>query len=129
MFRRRKRPSADFNEEIASHLAHATDELQANGMSREEAEAAAHRQFGNVLQTQERFYEQSRWMVWDEFKRDFGFALRLLKRSPACSSHGSVGGTAPRIKFLDYGEKAKMAGSDRTAMLLHHFSTASKVPG
>lgn len=85
MFRRRKRPSADFNEEIASHLAHATDELQANGMSREEAEAAAHRQFGNVLQTQERFYEQSRWMVWDEFKRDFGFALRLLKRSPAFS--------------------------------------------
>ena len=81
MFRRR-RPPADFAAEIEAHLQLEVDRLREAGLSREEAEAAARRAFGNVTAAQERFYEAGRWLFGDRLRQDVGFALRLLARSP-----------------------------------------------
>ena len=81
MLWRKKRPGADFSDEIQSDLEHVADEYEERGVSRAEAQVAARREFGNVMTASEHFYEQGRWMVWDEFRRDLGFALRLFWRS------------------------------------------------
>jgi putative ABC transport system permease protein len=82
MFRReRKRRGEDFRTEIEAHLAAETERLQEQGLSYEEARAAAHRAFGNVTKAQERFYESRRWMCWDYFWQDVRFALRMLCKS------------------------------------------------
>jgi predicted permease len=78
----RKRKQADFAEEIGAHLALEVDRLRADGMSQSEAEAAARREFGNVARAEERFYESSRWLWLEHLKRDFTYALRVLRRSP-----------------------------------------------
>ena len=78
----RKRRQSDFNEEIQAHLTLEIDRLLEEGLSREEAEAAARRQFGNVASAQERFYESSRWLWLEHLKRDLLYAVRVLFRSP-----------------------------------------------
>jgi predicted permease len=82
MFWRRKRSSNDFAEEIQSHLAHEADELQESSEARTDAEAAAHRAFGNVTLAQEAFYRRGRLLLWDQVSRDFRHALRLFWRRP-----------------------------------------------
>jgi hypothetical protein len=48
VFWRKKRPLDDFAAEIRSHLEHEADQVQESGQTREDAEAAARRAFGNV---------------------------------------------------------------------------------
>jgi putative ABC transport system permease protein len=81
MFRRR-RSTDDFSDEIQSHLALEIDRLREEGMSREDAEFAARRRFGNVTRARERYYEQGRWLLIDHLQQDVRFALRLLRRTP-----------------------------------------------
>lgn len=81
MFRGR-RPPDDFVNEIRSHLELEADRLREDGMSQEEAEAAARQAFGNVTLAQERYYEQGRWLLLDHLRHDVRFALRLLFRTP-----------------------------------------------
>ena len=78
----RKRPANDFNAEIEAHLQLEIERLQEQGLSEEEARAAARRAFGNVTQAQERFYETGRWLWWDHFRQDVRFGLRMLVKSP-----------------------------------------------
>src|SRR5215469_16665485 len=78
----RKRRDKDFAEEIDAHLALEVDRLCQEGLSREEAEAAARREFGNVTRTREQFYESSRWLWWEHLKRDLTYAVRILAHSP-----------------------------------------------
>jgi predicted permease len=78
----RKRKSSDFSAEIQTHLELETERLKEQGLSEEEARAAAWRAFGNVTQAQERFYESSRWLWWDHFVQDLRFALRTLRKNP-----------------------------------------------
>ncbi|HEY6387201.1 MAG TPA: ABC transporter permease [Candidatus Acidoferrum sp.] len=78
----RKRNGIDFSAEIQAHLENETARLREQGMSEEEARAAARRAFGNVTRTQEKFYEASRWMWWDHLKQDVRFGVRMLGRSP-----------------------------------------------
>ena len=85
MFRRR-RPTDDFAAEIDAHLAHEVERLRAEGLSEADARAAAHRSFGNVLRTEERFYESGRWLAWDHFSQDVRFGARLLVRRPGFSA-------------------------------------------
>ena len=49
----RRRLYGDLSEEIREHLEEKIDELAASGMSRKEAIAAAHRQFGNITLIEE----------------------------------------------------------------------------
>jgi putative ABC transport system permease protein len=85
MFRRR-RPHTDFDAEIAAHLQLEIDRLREAGLSPDDAEAAAHRAFGNVTATQERFYEAGRLLFWDRLVQDVRFALRLLARTPVLTT-------------------------------------------
>jgi predicted permease len=79
---RRKRKASDFGDEIEAHIQIEAERLREQGLSEKDARAAARRTFGNVTQAQERFYESSRWVVWDDFWRDIRYALRLLRKSP-----------------------------------------------
>jgi predicted permease len=76
---RKKRPASDLADEIESHLAIEADDLPG---SRADAEDAARRAFGNATRVQESFYEQGRYLPWDNFKRDLRLALRLFSRRP-----------------------------------------------
>src|SRR5215831_10871013 len=79
---RRKRKASDFGDEIEAHLRLEGERLREQGVSEQDARAAARRAFGNVAQAQERFYESSRWLAWDYLWRDVRYALRLLRKSP-----------------------------------------------
>ena len=79
---RRKRKASDFSAEIEAHIEHESERLREQGLSEEEARAAARRSFGNVMQAEERFYESSRWLWWDYLRQDFRFGLRMLARNP-----------------------------------------------
>src|SRR5213594_2527658 len=78
----RKRPVSDFNAEIEAHLQLEIERLKEQGLSEQEARAAARRAFGNVMHAEERFYESGRWLWWDHLCQDVRFALRMLAKSP-----------------------------------------------
>ena len=78
----RQRIFSDLSEEIEQHLAEKTEALMADGMSREEAEYAAKREFGNVIRIEERGREAWMWPLVERFGADTRFALRqLIKNS------------------------------------------------
>ena len=79
---RRKRKTGDFRAEIEAHIELESERLQEQGLSREDAQAAARRTFGNMLQAEERFYESGRWLWWDHFRQDVHFGTRMLLRNP-----------------------------------------------
>jgi hypothetical protein len=78
----RKRELDDFSAEVEAHLKLETERLQGQGLSYEEARAAACRAFGNVTKARGRFYESGRWLWWDHFWLNFLYALRVLRKSP-----------------------------------------------
>ncbi|MGE5326369.1 MAG: permease prefix domain 1-containing protein, partial [Deltaproteobacteria bacterium] len=78
----RKRKQTDFSAEIEAHLALEVARLREQGMSEEDARAAARRNFGNVTRVEERFYESGRWMWWDCLRRDVRYGVRVLAKSP-----------------------------------------------
>ena len=73
----------DIDDEIASHLAEATDEYLRQGLSPEDARDAAQRGFGGVTQTKEVYREVRSFMWLGRFARDLRHALRTLRRAPA----------------------------------------------
>jgi putative ABC transport system permease protein len=77
----RRRKQTDFNAEVEAHLELEVERLKEQGLSEEEARAAARRSFGNVTRAQERFYESSRWMWWDNLRQDVRYGLRQLRRN------------------------------------------------
>jgi predicted permease len=81
-FGRPGRAEEDLAREIASHLATLQDEFQRRGMSSEQARVAAARAFGGVEQAKEhqRDARSFRWL--DDARRDLGYALRALRRTP-----------------------------------------------
>jgi predicted permease len=80
----RKRSPNDFAAEIEAHLHLERERLQEEspGLSEDDARAAAHRSFGNVVQAQERFYESGRWLWLDRFWQDVRYGVRVLRKSP-----------------------------------------------
>ena len=86
----KRRKESDFSAEISAHVELEIQRLRDEGMSQQEAEAAAHRQFGNLTQTQERFHESGRWMWLEHLWRDFIYAL-------------------PKNKFLEKGGEVSRA--------------------
>jgi hypothetical protein len=78
----RRREYRNLSDEIAEHLQEKVDELVAGGMPRQEAEAAARRQFGNALLLEEHGREVWQWAMFDAILRDLKYALRQLRRNP-----------------------------------------------
>ena len=77
----RQRIFSELSEEIAEHLAEKTEALMASGMSREEAEYRAKREFGNVIRIQERGREAWMWPLAERLWADTRFAFRQLSRN------------------------------------------------
>src|SRR6267378_7058735 len=83
---RRKRKESDFSAEIEAHIQQESERLREQGLSEEDARAAAHRSFGNIMQSEERFYESGRWLWWDHFWQDLRYGLRALLRERGVSA-------------------------------------------
>ena len=79
---KRRRVNQDFSDEIEAHLQLEADRLAEEGMSRDEARAAARRAFGNVTRSRERFHESRRWTGLERLARDVRQAWRQMKDSP-----------------------------------------------
>jgi predicted permease len=78
----RPRRLDDFTAEVESHLLLEIDRLQAEGLTADEARAAARRAFGNITASRECFYEAHRWLWWDRLWHDVRYAVRMLRKSP-----------------------------------------------
>ena len=72
----------DLSVSINEHLEEKIDELMEEGMSREHAERAARREFGNVALVEERSREIWQWPAIESVWADVRFALRQLIKSP-----------------------------------------------
>ena len=79
----RKRKQADFDAEIEAHLQLEAERLLEQGLTDEEARAAARRAFGNRTRAQERFYESKRLLGWEHLQQDVRHTLRMLRKAPA----------------------------------------------
>src|SRR6202451_275615 len=77
----RRRSQKDFTSELESHIQREADRLQAEGLSEEEARWSARQSFGNVVRSEERFYESQRALRLDRLKQDFQDAVRQLTKS------------------------------------------------
>ena len=74
MFGRRK--THELAVEIAAHLQLETDRLREQGLTDDEARAAALRNFGNVTRVREQHYESGAWGVLDRLTQDVRFGAR-----------------------------------------------------
>src|SRR5437868_15053645 len=81
MFWKRRKPS-DFNAEVKAHLEIEADELAEEGSN----PGSARRAFGNVTAAEERFYESSRWIWFEQFRQDLRYGVRMLSRNPGFTS-------------------------------------------
>jgi predicted permease len=79
---RHKRSEKDFADEVQAHLRLEADELEAEGLSRDEARRRARVAFGNVAAAEERFHLQGRILWLDNLVRDLKFALRQFAKNP-----------------------------------------------
>ncbi|HYO80987.1 MAG TPA: ABC transporter permease [Bryobacteraceae bacterium] len=82
----RKRTDQDFSEEVRAHLTLEADQLEREGLSRAEAEAAARRRFGNVTHREEQFHEAGRWMWLDHLAKDVLYACRQMRLAPVATA-------------------------------------------
>jgi hypothetical protein len=78
----RRRESSDLSMEMAEHLREKSEALMKEGISREEAEAAARRGFGNLTLLEEHGREVWQWASLEAVLRDARYALRQLRRNP-----------------------------------------------
>jgi predicted permease len=79
----RRRIYGDLSEEIRQHLEEKIDKLMEEGMSREEAIAVAHRDFGNQTSLEERGREVWQWPSLESLLFDIRYALRQFRREPS----------------------------------------------
>ncbi|HLJ50168.1 MAG TPA: ABC transporter permease [Bryobacteraceae bacterium] len=78
-----KRNFDDFSEELRAHIALEADRLRQEGLSEEEAWAAARRNVGDRIKAGERFYESTRWMWLEHLSQDLRYAFRQLFKNKA----------------------------------------------
>jgi putative ABC transport system permease protein len=78
----RRRIYGEISQEIREHLDEKSEELVAGGMSREEAAAAARREFGNVGLVEEDGRRVWRWVHVENLLMDIRYGLRTLRKNP-----------------------------------------------
>ncbi len=78
----RQRRYDDLAVSIEEHLEEKIDELVSEGMSRDDAEKAARREFGNLTLVEERSREVWQWPTVESLWADVTFALRQLQKAP-----------------------------------------------
>jgi predicted permease len=72
----------DLTEELRQHLEEKAAQFMREGMSREQAEQAARRAFGNPTLLEERSRETWQWPTLESIWADIKYALRQLRKSP-----------------------------------------------
>src|SRR5262249_32614164 len=77
--------SDDLNQELQSHLQFLIDEKIEQGLTGNEAEAAARRRFGNEITMLERAREAWKFPRLETFLQDVRYGLRGIRRSPGFS--------------------------------------------
>jgi predicted permease len=82
MFSRRRRYD-ELSETIREHLDEKIADLMDRGMTREQAERTARREFGNVARIEERSREVWQWSTLGSIWADLKYAIRQLFKSPA----------------------------------------------
>ena len=81
LFTRRRRYD-ELSESIREHLEEKVADLMDRGMTRDDAERSARREFGNVTRIEERSREVWQWQTIESTRADARFALRQLVKSP-----------------------------------------------
>jgi predicted permease len=82
----RRRRYDELSESIREHLDEKTADLMDDGMTRDEAERAARREFGNVTLIEERSREVWQWTKLESIRADVRYAMRRLGKSPGFTS-------------------------------------------
>jgi predicted permease len=82
----RRRRYDELSESIREHLDEKIADLMDRGVTREQAERAARREFGNITRMEERSREVWQWPRAESVLTDARFALRQLLRSPGFTS-------------------------------------------
>jgi predicted permease len=78
----RGRRYEDLSVSIQEHIEERAEELIDEGMTREQAEQAARREFGNVTLLRERSREEWQWSGLESILADIKFTFRRLRKSP-----------------------------------------------
>jgi hypothetical protein len=78
-----RRREAELGAEVRAHIEALVESNLRQGMTLENACAAAHRDFGGIEQTKEAYRDQRGVPFLDSLLLDFRFALRMLAKSPA----------------------------------------------
>src|SRR6187397_1412598 len=79
---RSRRMDDDLRDEIAGHLAEATDEYVRRGLAPDDARRAALRSFGGVAQIQEVHRDVRSFRLVDDLRQDLRHTRRSLARNP-----------------------------------------------
>ncbi len=79
---RKRRMDREMAEELEFHQSMLRDKLLRQGVSKTEADEAAHRAFGDAGRWHERLRELWQFRQLENLLRDIGFSARLLKKSP-----------------------------------------------
>lgn len=78
----RSRRYNELSESIREHLDEKITDLMDYGMTREQAEQTARREFGNVTRIEERSREIWMWPTLEAILRDFRYGFRRLRKAP-----------------------------------------------
>lgn len=79
---RRRKNKSEIDADIESYLAEKTDALVEAGLTRDEAQFRARREFGNVTHIKELSSDEWTWAVVEGISRDARYAIRSLLRNP-----------------------------------------------
>src|SRR6202049_2459595 len=78
----RWRLDADLAEEMRLHLELLQQEQLRSGMTKNDAQAAARRRFGNTMYLKEESHIAWGWEWFENVAQDVRYGLRMLRRSP-----------------------------------------------
>jgi predicted permease len=106
LFSRRYRYD-ELSETIREHLDEKIADLMDRGMTREEAERTARREFGNVTRIEERSREVWQWPILESVIADLRYTLRQLRRAPGFAATAiivlalGIGASVAIFAFVD----------------------------